>query len=104
MKSKGFNPKFKISNRITAGLTRIERARGFLEAARLSEDWLQEMSNRTAFYLAIQGVRESNMDMTGWLEYFVQGLSTQLAEVRQRGEQVIRRDVLIQKHKLSDRG
>ena len=34
------NPKFTITNRITAGLTRIERARGFLEAATLSENWV----------------------------------------------------------------
>jgi len=33
--------------------------------------------DRTAFYRAIQGVRESGMDMTGWLEYFVEGLATQ---------------------------
>jgi len=41
--------------------------------------------------------------MTGWLAYFVEGLSTQLAEVRQRGEQAIRRDVLVKQHGLSDR-
>jgi Fic family protein len=59
--------------------------------------------NRATFYQAIQGVRENNMDMTGWLEFFVEGLSTQLAEVRDRGKQAIRRDVLIKEHKLSDR-
>ena len=40
-----FNPKFTITNRITAGLTRFERARGFLEAAALSENWVREMGN-----------------------------------------------------------
>lgn len=59
--------------------------------------------DRIAFYRAIQSVRESRMDMTGWLEYFIEGLSTQLAEVKQGGEQVIRRDVLVQKHGLNDR-
>jgi hypothetical protein len=29
-------------------------------------------------------VRESGMEMTGWLEFFVEGLSTQLAEVQTR--------------------
>jgi len=58
---------------------------------------------RPAFYQAIQSVRESGMDMTGWLEYFVEGLTTQLAEVRQRGEQSIQRDVLVKEHSLSDR-
>ena len=46
MISIGFDPKFTITNRITAGLTRIERARGFLEAATLSENWVREMGNR----------------------------------------------------------
>lgn len=59
--------------------------------------------DRQSFYRAIQGVRESGMDMTGWLEYFVGGLATQLAEVRQRGEQAIRRDVLVKQYGLSDR-
>jgi cell filamentation protein, protein adenylyltransferase len=59
--------------------------------------------DRSAFYRAIQSVRESGMDMTGWLEYFVEGLATQLADVRNRGERAIRRDVLIKEHGLSDR-
>ena len=29
--------------------------------------------DRPAFYRAIQGVRERDMDMTGWLEHFVTG-------------------------------
>jgi Fic family protein len=58
---------------------------------------------RAAFYRAIQNVRESAMDMTGWLEYFVEGLTTQLTEVKQRGEQAMRRDALIKEHGLSDR-
>ncbi len=41
--------------------------------------------------------------MTGWLEYFITGLETQMIEVKKRGEQVIRRDVLVQKHGLNER-
>jgi Fic family protein len=59
--------------------------------------------DRAIFYRAIQGVRENDMDMTGWLEYFVEGLSTQLTEVKDRGERAIRRDVLIKEYGLSDR-
>lgn len=44
--SNGFEPTFRITNRMTVGLTRIERARGFLEAARLSEEWLAMMRSR----------------------------------------------------------
>lgn len=59
--------------------------------------------DRQAFYRALQSVREHGMDMTGWLEYFVEGLATQLAEVRSRGEQAIRRDVLVKEHRLNER-
>jgi hypothetical protein len=48
-------------------------------------------------------VREQEVDLTGWLEFFVEGLSTQLVEVRAQGERVIRRDVLVQNHKLNAR-
>src|SRR5436190_11846315 len=41
-----FSPRFTISNAITAGLTAIERARGFLEAATLSDEWVRRMSQR----------------------------------------------------------
>lgn len=40
------SPKFTITHRVTADLTRIERARGFLEAETLSEDWIREMGSR----------------------------------------------------------
>ena len=59
--------------------------------------------DRPAFYRAIQSVREHGMDMTVWLEYFVEGLTAQLAEVRERCEQAIRRDMLVKEHRLSDR-
>lgn len=59
--------------------------------------------DRTTFYKKIQSVRENDMDMTGWLDYFITGLETQMIEVKERGEQVIRRDVLVQKHGLNER-
>lgn len=59
--------------------------------------------DRGAFYSAIQSVREQGMDLTGWLEYFVEGLATQMNEVRQRGELVIRRDVIAREHGLNER-
>ena len=58
---------------------------------------------RQAFYQAIQSVREQNMDLTGWLEFFTKGLATQLHEVKTRGEQVIRVDVLSKQHGLNIR-
>jgi Fic family protein len=59
--------------------------------------------DRAAFYRAIQRVRERDMDLTGWLEFFTEGLSSQLAEVQARGKRAIRRDVLAREHGLSDR-
>jgi len=59
--------------------------------------------DRAAFYGAIQSVRERGMDLTGWLEFFTEGLATQLDEVKARGERAIRRDVMARKHSLSDR-
>jgi hypothetical protein len=41
-----FNPKFRISNAIALALTAIERARGFLEAAQLSKEWVAKMQER----------------------------------------------------------
>jgi Fic family protein len=40
------SPQFSITNRITAALAVIERARGFLEAATLSDEWLLQMGRR----------------------------------------------------------
>jgi cell filamentation protein, protein adenylyltransferase len=42
------------------------------------------------------------MDLTGWLD-FVEGLATQMEEVRARGQQVIKADVLAAKHRLNAR-
>jgi Fic family protein len=59
--------------------------------------------NRAAFYAALQGVRDQGMDLTGWLDYFVEGLATQMDEVRERGERVIKADVMAAKHRLNAR-
>ncbi len=59
--------------------------------------------DRPTFYKSIQSVRENDMDMTCWLDYFTAGLQTQMVEVKERGEQVIRWDVLVQKHNLNER-
>ena len=59
--------------------------------------------DRPTFYKTIQSVRENGMDMTGWLDYFITGLATQMVEVKERGEQVIRRDMLVRKHGLNER-
>ncbi|MCC6743595.1 MAG: Fic family protein [Acidobacteria bacterium] len=59
--------------------------------------------DRLAFYRALQLVREHDLDLTGWLEYFVEGLATQMAEVRQRGVRVIRRDVAVREFGLNAR-
>ncbi len=47
--------------------------------------------NRPAYYRALQGTRERNFDLTGWLEYFTAGLEAQLSEIQAREEGLIRR-------------
>jgi Fic family protein len=59
--------------------------------------------DRSAFYAALQAVRTSEMDLTGWLEFFVRGPSTQMTEVKTRGELVIRRDVIAREKGLNAR-
>ena len=55
--------------------------------------------DRPAYYQAIQAVRNNKMDMTGWLEYFVDGLRSQMAEIQTKGEQLIKQDSQLQKIK-----
>jgi Fic family protein len=55
--------------------------------------------DRPGYYNAIQSVRNRNMDMTIWLEYFVDGLRSQMNEIQAKGEQLIKQDVKLQKMK-----
>ena len=55
--------------------------------------------DRPSYYQAIQTVRKNNMDMTTWLEYFVDGLRLQMSEIQAKGEQLIKQDVQFQKIK-----
>ncbi len=59
--------------------------------------------DRAGFYAALQSVRDSGMDLTGWLDYFVEGLATQMDEVTERGEKAIKADVLATKFALNPR-
>jgi len=53
--------------------------------------------NRAPFYKALQSVRENNLDITCWLEYFVEGLAAQMREIQERGQVIIQRDVVLVK-------
>ncbi|MFV2040765.1 MAG: Fic family protein, partial [Candidatus Hydrothermarchaeales archaeon] len=55
--------------------------------------------DKPSYYNAIQSVRENNMDLTGWLEYFTEGLKTQLTEVQEKGKLVITKEALVEKAK-----
>lgn len=55
--------------------------------------------DRPNYYQAIQSVRKNNMDMTSWLEYFVEGFHSQMKEIQQKGAQLIKRDAAFQKIK-----
>lgn len=59
--------------------------------------------NRTDYYKAIQSVRENDMDMTRWLEYFSEGLAVQLREIKSLGKQAITQSLLAKEYHLSER-
>lgn len=37
------------------------------------------------------------MNMTSWLEYFIEGLKSQMADVKNRGEKIIRKDIIMER-------
>ena len=88
------------SARLLSTLCLYQRGYDFKKLFTISEYYDR---NKSDYYQAIQSVRQQDMDMTGWIEYFIQGLSTQLQEVKLLGKQAIEQDVLIKKHRLSDR-
>ena len=51
--------------------------------------------DRPAYYQAIQSVRNNNMDMTAWLEYFVDGLRSQMEEIQEKGKKIIISEKLV---------
>ena len=59
--------------------------------------------DRRAFYDAIQEVRDSGMDHTGWLEYFCIGLATQMHETSERGIRAIKMELVAREAGLSQR-
>lgn len=101
-------PTFTITNRIADG--RTSRLLSTLCLYRAGYDFKRLFTisefydrDRLAFYKAIQGVRDSGMDMTGWLEFYTDGLSTQMREVTEKGTRIIKRDLLVRKHGLNER-
>ena len=59
--------------------------------------------DKSLYCNAIQSVRMQGLDMTSWLEYFCEGLATQLLEVKEGGAAAIKRDVLVNQYNLSER-
>ena len=63
-------------------------------------------TDRPEYYHAIQTVRERDMDLTPWLEYFIDGLKVQMLEVKDKGEAAIKKEIVLEKTKkmeLNDR-
>jgi Fic family protein len=53
----GFAPRFSITNTITSAIGRIDEAKGFLTAARLSADWVAQMQRRALVLEAFHTTR-----------------------------------------------
>ena len=60
--------------------------------------------DRRAFYSAIRSVEQTGGDLSLWIEYFITGLSTQLKEVKLRGEQAITASLISAEQGLGSRG
>ncbi len=88
------------TSRLLSTLSLYRKGYDFKRLFTISEFYDQD---RSVFYKAIQSVRDTGMDLTGWLEYFVNGLATQMREVQERGEQVIKIDILAEEHGLTSR-
>jgi Fic family protein len=58
--------------------------------------------DRPKYYDAIQSVRKNSMDMTLWVEYFVDGLRSQMEEIKNKGEQLIKMDAKFHEVKKLD--
>ena len=59
--------------------------------------------DRPAFYRAIRSVAERDIDLTGWLEFFVRGLATQLGEIVTSGKRVMLSHVIAGRYGLNER-
>jgi len=59
--------------------------------------------NRLKYYEAIQSVRNNDMDMTEWLEYFIHALASQISEIQQKSATFTKYEYLKENHKLSER-
>lgn len=89
--------------RVLCTLVLYKNGYDFKRLFSLSEYYDEE---RQAYYDAIQGVREAGGDLTGWLEYFTEGLKSQLLNVKVKGELVIKEDAVMdrgRKFLLNDR-
>jgi Fic family protein len=69
----------------------------------------QNVAEFTSRYLRPQpngflhGAAERARQWHGWLDYFVEGLATQMYEVTERGKRAIRRDVIAREYALNRR-
>jgi Fic family protein len=88
------------TSRLLSTLTLYRAGYDFKRLFTISEFYDRD---RTAFYAALQSVREIDLDLTGWLEYFVAGLDRQLTEVKERGRQVIQLDSVAAEQRLNGR-
>lgn len=59
------------------------------------DDYYNE--NRPAYYAALQSVDPASVDITQWLEYFVEGVAKQMAGIKEKIQKLSRNKLLIKK-------
>lgn len=85
--------------RILSTLVLYKTGYDFKRLFRISEYYDK---NRTAYYRAIQAVRDNEMDYTVWLEYFVAGLKSQMEDIRKKGRNVIAAENILKSPEISE--
>lgn len=101
-----FKPKFTILDgngrtaRLLSTLCLYRKGFDFQKLFTISEYYDK---NRQDYYAALQSVRQSDMDMTKWLEYFVHGLASQMQDIRSKGEVLIQTDIVAKQNDLTER-
>lgn len=85
--------------RLLATLILYEKGYDFKRLFSISEYYDKD---RPAYYEAIRSVSQNDMDLTSWLEYFIKGLQSQISQIREKAEDIIQLELLIEQLKLCE--
>jgi len=88
--------------RLLATLILYKKGYNFKRLFSISEYYDKD---RSSYYEAIRSVSQNDMDLTLWLEYFIEGLQFQISQIREKAEDIIQLELLLEQlkfYKLDD--